>query len=247
MLKKRLIPSLLIKNNKLVKTIEFKNPSYVGDPLNAIRIFNEKEVDEIIVIDIDASIKKNKPNYDLIHNIASECFMPLCYGGGINELDVAKTVFDLGVEKICLQSIVLKNYKIIDEISKIYGSQSVVISIDIKKNFIGKYKLYSRNKNLSINIDWKKHIYNCIEHGAGEFLINSVDKDGTLSGLDLNLIKETKSVCSVPFITIGGVNSIEDAKKGISKGADAIAAGSFFIYHGPHRAVLITYPTNHEL
>ena len=247
MLRKRLIPSLLIKNSKLVKTIKFKNPSYVGDPLNAIRIFNEKEVDEIIVIDIEASINKVKPNYNFIYKISSECFMPLCYGGGIDELDTAKKIFDLGVEKICLQSSVLKSYKIIEEVSKIYGSQSVVISADIKKNILGQYKLFSRNKNLSIKNDWEKHISNCIKHGAGEFLINAVDKDGTLSGLDLNLIKEIKKLSSVPFIIIGGVNSLEDAKKGIDNGADAIAAGSFFVYHGPHRAVLITYPTNHEL
>ena len=247
MLRKRLIPSLLIKNSKLVKTIKFKNPSYVGDPLNAIRIFNEKEVDEIIVIDIEASINKVKPNYNFIYKISSECFMPLCYGGGIDELDTAKKIFDLGVEKICLQSTVLKSYKIIEEISKIYGSQSVVISADIKKNIFGQYKLFSRNKKLSIKINWKKHISNCTNHGAGEFLVNSVDKDGTLSGLDLNLIKEMKRISSVPFIIIGGVNSLEDAKNGIVNGADAIAAGSFFVYHGPHRAVLITYPTNHEL
>ena len=247
MLKKRLIPSLLIKNCKLVKTINFKNPSYVGDPLNVIRIFNEKEVDEIIIIDIDASINKIQPNYDLIYKIASECFMPLSYGGGIDKLETAKKIFDLGVEKICLQSSVLKNYKIIDEISTIYGNQSVIISVDIKKNITGQYKLFSRNKNLLIDINWKEHIKNCISHGAGEFLINSVDKDGTLSGLDLNLIKETKMICNVPFIIMGGVNSLEDAKKGIVNGAHAIGVGSFFIYHGPHRAVLITYPTNHEL
>ena len=203
MIRKRLIPSLLIQNNKLVKTIKFRNPSYVGDPLNAIRIFNEKEVDEIIIIDIDASKNKIKPDYNLIYKISSECFMPLCYGGGIDKLDTAKRIFDLGVEKICLQSAVYKSYKIIDEISKIYGSQSVVISTDIKKNIFGQYKIFSRNKNFSINIDWKEHIINCIAHGAGEFLINSVDKDGTLSGLDLELIKETKSITKVPFIIIG--------------------------------------------
>ena len=242
MLKNRVIPILLIQNKGLIKTIKFKNPSYVGDPINAIKIFNEKEVDELIVLDIDASKKNQEPDYELIEEFASECFMPLTYGGGVNTIEQAKKIFSLGIEKICIQSSALKNLKIVKDLSKKFGSQSTVVSIDIKKNWRGKYSLFSSKLNKVIRQPWIDFVDKAINSGAGEIVLNSVDQDGTLSGIDTNLISIASQKINVPLIITGGVSSLNDIKLAIQNGANAVGAGAFFVYQGKHRAVLITYP-----
>jgi imidazole glycerol-phosphate synthase subunit HisF len=247
MLKNRVIPSLLIKNEGLVKTIKFKKPIYVGDPLNAIKIFNEKEVDELMITDINASKENRNPNYELIEQIASECFMPLTYSGGIKNLDHAKTIFSLGVEKICIQTAAYENVNLISDLAYKYGNQSIMVSIDVKKNWLGKYELYNSSTGKLIGANWKELLVNLVNAGAGEVIVNSVDKDGTLQGPDLELINKASENLDVPLIAIGGISNLADIRNAIKAGASAVAAGSFFVFHGPHRAVIITYPHYNEL
>lgn len=247
MLKHRVIPCLLLQNNGLVKTQKFSHPKYVGDPINAIRIFNEKEVDELIVIDIQASKLGQEPNYQLIEEFAGECFMPLCYGGGIKTVEQAQRLFAAGVEKISLQSSIISDCNLVREITSRFGNQSVVVSIDIKKNLLGQYKLYSSTQGKIISMDWLDFLRQATQAGAGEILLNSVDKDGAMTGMDLQLIATAASVCTVPLIALGGVGSLTDIQSAIKAGASAVAAGSFFVFHGPHRAVLITYPQYTQL
>lgn len=242
MLKSRIIPILLIEDEGLVKTRKFKEPKYVGDPVNTVKIFNTKEVDEIFILDIGASRKRNGPNFQLISEIASECFMPLCYGGGVQSLSDAERLFSLGVEKISIQTAALKDLNLISLISEKFGSQAVVVSVDIKKDFLGRPKLFnSLYKDVS-GKDWMVFIKNAVEAGAGEILLNSVDKDGTLSGPEIDLVKQSASQISVPLTYAGGVRSLDDIKQVVNAGASAVGAGAFFVFNGPHRAVLISYP-----
>lgn len=247
MLKNRIIPCLLLMDDGLVKTRRFSSPQYVGDPINAIRIFNEKEVDEIIVLDIAASRVKRDPNYKLIGEFASECFMPLCYGGGISSIDQAKKLFDLGVEKICLQTAAINNPKLITQIVEIYGSQSVVVSVDIKRSMFGNYKLFSSSAKKNIRKDWLEFIIEVVSAGAGEIVLNAVDRDGLMDGMDLYLINMAASVVPVPIVALGGAGELSDFRKAVDAGASAVAAGAMFVYQKPHRAVLITYPDYREL
>jgi cyclase len=247
MLKHRIIPALLLQNAGLVKTFKFKNPKYVGDPINAIRIFNDKEVDELMVLDILASKEGREPNYNIIERIAGECFMPLCYGGGVRTVEQARRIFSLGVEKICLQSAALSNLQLVNDIATRFGNQSVVISVDIKKDWLGRYQLYRADTAKLISTPWQGFIQQAVEYGAGEVLLNAVDRDGTMSGPDLDLIRQCNENLQVPLIAVGGIGSLEDIKLAVSAGASAVAAGAFFVFHGPHRAVLITYPLYQEL
>lgn len=247
MLQHRVIPVLLLKNNGLVKTTKFKEPKYVGDPINAIKIFNEKEVDELMLLDIQASKEHREPNFALIEQIAGECFMPLAYGGGISTFEQAKRLFSLGIEKVCLQSSAILNPSLITKLAEHYGSQSVVVSVDIKKNWLGKYEVFHASTSKAVALNWKEFVIQVIDAGAGELVLNAVDKDGTLSGPDLELIKAASTLSKVPLVAIGGVSSLLDIKAVIDAGASAVAAGAYFVYHGPHRAVLITYPKQDEL
>lgn len=247
MLKNRVIPSLLLKNNGLVKTKKFKDPVYVGDPINAIKIFNEKEVDELMISDILASKENCEPNYDLIEQIAGECFMPLAYAGGIKRVDQAKRIFSLGVEKICIQTAAYENPRIITDLADRYGSQSIMVSIDIKRNWLGKYEIFSAAKGKAVSGNWINLLIDLVKAGAGEVLINSVDRDGTLLGPDLELIKNASECTDVPLIAVGGISSLSDIKEAFEAGANAVSAGAFFVFHGPHRAVLISYPNYNEL
>lgn len=230
-----------------MKTRRFSNPKYVGDPINAIRIFNEKEVDELVVLDISRSCSGKEPDYPLIESIASECFMPVCYGGGISTVQQAARIFDLGIEKIALQTSALDDLKVVSDIAKRFGSQSVVVSVDIKYNWLGKARLYksSTKKNLSLN--WLDFVNRAVSAGAGELIINSVDRDGCLNGYDISLIGQVARSVSIPVVALGGASKIADFKAAVLGGASAVAAGSMFIFHGPHRGVLITYPTQSEL
>ena len=247
MLAKRLIPVLLIKNRKLIKTVKFKKNIYVGDPINAIKIFNEKEVDELIVLDITANKNKIGPDFQFISEIAKECFIPLTYGGGITSLNQVEQLFNLGIEKVSLNNIIYQNPYFLKELSEYFGSQSIVASIDIKKNWFGKYCLFDskvkRLKNENIN----SLIQKIVKYGAGEILLNSVDMDGSLNGPDLEIVKQYSKDVSVPIIYLGGIKSLDDIKNSFESGANAVAAGSFFIFYGPHKAVLITYPKYNQL
>lgn len=243
----RVIPSLLLKDNGLVKTLKFRQPKYIGDPINAIRIFNEKEVDELLVLDIDASKIKKEPNYKLIEEFASECFMPLAYGGGVSRCEQAAKIFKLGVEKIVIQSAAITDPSIITELSSEFGSQSIVVSIDLKMNIFGKLFLYDAKRKKSISKKWIEFASMAQNAGAGEVLLNVVDKDGTLSGPNLEPVKMISSHLSIPVIGQGGVSSCEDIKSLFSVGASAVAIGAFCVFSGPHRAVLITYPTRDQI
>lgn len=242
MLRHRIIPCLLLLNEGLVKTQQFKNPKYVGDPTNAIRIFNEKEVDELIILDIKASKEGREPNFKLIENLAGECFMPLCYGGGISNIDQVRRLFSIGVEKICVQTAAISNLKLITEIADKFGNQAITVSVDVKKDWLGRYRLHSLTRDFDKKETWIGWMKSAVDAGAGEIILNCVDNDGMMKGLNLDLIKLAAKAINVPLIAIGGVGSISDIREGIDAGASAISAGSFFVFHGPHRAVLITYP-----
>jgi cyclase len=247
MLKHRVIPCLLIMNGGLVKTERFAKPKYVGDPLNAIRIFNEKEVDELMVLDITASPEQREPDYAAIEQFAGECFMPVCYGGGIRTVEQAQRLFALGVEKVCLQTAAVEDASVISRIADRFGSQSVVASVDVKKDWRGRARLYSAARGKVLPEPWLDYTHRTVEAGAGEVLLNAVDRDGLMKGMDLDLIREASAVLSVPLIAVGGVGSLADIKAAVDAGASAVAAGAFFVFHGAHRAVLITYPQCHEL
>lgn len=247
MLKNRVIPFLLIKNGGLVKSRQFQKHRYVGDPINAIKIFNEKEVDELVVLDIDASREKRGPNFQLIEEMAGEAFIPLCYGGGISHPDQARQLFALGIEKVCLQTHALHDLDLINKIATKHGRSSVVMSLDIKRDWLGRQKLYSASAGQNLPENWEDFLKKAVEAGAGEIVINSVDRDGTLEGMDLSLIKKASQLVKVPTIAVGGVGKLEHIKQAIDAGASAVGAGSFFVFHGPHQAVLITYPRYQEL
>lgn len=242
MLEPRIIPCLLIHKGGLVKTFKFKSPKYVGDPLNAVRIFNEKKVDEIMVLDIDASVTNSKPNLKLIENLAAECQMPLCYGGGIKSIESAQEIFQLGVEKISLSSIIFKDISIISQLAKSVGSQSVVITLDVKKNIFGKQKIYINNGKVPVNIGLDECLKIIQEEGAGEIVVNNIDLDGTMTGYDHKLINYLKEKISIPLTVLGGAGAIDDFKD-ILKDHPIIglSAGSFFVFKGKYKAVLISY------
>lgn len=247
MLKHRVIPCLLLKRGGLVKTIRFSGPKYVGDPINAIRIFNEKEVDELIVLDIMASKEGREPDYELIGQFAGECFMPLCYGGGVRTVEQVRRLFALGVEKVCLQTAALEDLSLVSRVAEEFGSQSVAVSVDVKRNWVGRYALYGAAKGTTLSVPWMEFLRRAVEAGAGEIVLNAVDRDGMRQGMDLSLIRQASSAMPIPLVAVGGVGSLADIRAGVDAGASAVAAGSFFIFHGPHRAVLITYPRYQEL
>lgn len=247
MLSKRIIPVLLLKGEGLYKTQKFKDPKYVGDPLNAIKIFNDKEVDEICVLDIEAT-SKQCINFKLIEQMASECFMPLTYGGGISNVDDAARLFSLGVEKIAINSFNFTSLQMIETLSAKYGNQAIIASVDIKNNLFGQPIVYSHNGKTNTGRKPLDFIHHCIQAGAGEILLNSIDRDGMMSGFDIKLIKELSAAISVPLIACGGAGNIEHIKEVFQNtSANAIAAGSMFVFHGKHRAVLISYPKITEI
>ncbi|WP_396157221.1 AglZ/HisF2 family acetamidino modification protein [Flavobacterium sp.] len=247
MLKHRVIPCLLLRNGGLVKTLKFADAKYVGDPINAIRIFNDKEVDELMVLDITASKDKKEPNYELIEQFASECFMPLTYGGGIKTMEQAQRLFNSGIEKICLQTSVLDDLSLVKSLSDKWGSSSILVSIDVKRNWMGQPKLYSAATGKTLDKKWTDYMLEAVKAGAGEIVLNAVDKDGTMKGMDTELINEAAKILSVPLVAVGGAGSLADIKAAVDAGANAVSAGALFVFQGPHRAVLITYPKYNEL
>lgn len=247
MLRPRIIPCLLVKNKGLVKTVKFKDGKYLGDPINAVRIFNEKEADELMVIDIDATYNNNEPDYKMIENLASECRMPLCYGGGIKTLEQAQRIFSLGVEKIAVSSAAIQNPSIVSDIASKVGSQSVVVVLDVKKKMFGGYDMYTHNAKQYININPIDFIIKMEKEGAGEIVINSIDNDGVMKGYDLDLIDKFRNSISLPLTVLGGAGDLVDIAGLIQKyGIIGAAAGSLFVFKGKYKAVLINYPNWEE-
>jgi cyclase len=243
MLRSRIIPCLLVHKNGLVKTVRFNDKTYIGDPINTVKIFNEKEVDELLVLDIDATVIGREPNYNLIEKLANESRMPLCYGGGIKTPQQATRIFNLGVEKIALSSIAIKEPDIVSDLVDMVGSQSVVAVIDVKKNFFGKYEIVTHNGTKSAGVDLYKTINSLIERGVGELVINSVDNDGVMSGYDFKLIDKIYESIKVPLTILGGAGSIDDVLEAVRRyKIIGVSAGSIFVFKGKYKAVLISYP-----
>ena len=241
----RIIPSLLIDNKRLVKTIRFNNPNYLGDPINAVKIFNEKQADELCILDITR--KKGNIDFNFLEDIATEAFMPLSYGGGVNNLEQVKKLFQIGFEKVIINTALYSNTELISQAVDYAGSQSIVASIDYKKTMFGKNLCFSEcgSKNGHITpVEMAKRVE---ELGVGEILLNSIDRDGKMSGYDLAMINNISREVTVPVIACGGAGGLNDIKSVIDAGADAVAAGSIFVYYGAKKAVLINYPSEQEL
>ncbi|MEI8321161.1 MAG: HisA/HisF-related TIM barrel protein [Alphaproteobacteria bacterium] len=240
MLKNRYIPVLQILDRKLVKTIKFVPKRYLGDPLNAIRIFNLKGVNELVITDIGATLTK-KIDFEFLKKLSAQAFVPLTYGGGISSVEDVNKLYQLGFDRILLGSAGILNPKIIDEIARIYGSQSIICSLDVMKTLFGyKIKYHGSRDSVSANsLDF--FIRNFIDHGAGEILLHDINRDGTFKGLDCDLIHNVAQKSSIPVMVCGGASSLIDMDKALSSGASAVAAGSFFSFYGKHKAVLINY------
>ncbi|KQT17895.1 hypothetical protein ASG31_03925 [Chryseobacterium sp. Leaf404] len=247
MIRPRIIPSLLIREKGLVKTVNFKNEKYIGDPLNAVRIFNEKEADEIVIFDIDASVKNTEPDFKLIGKIARQSRMPVCYGGGIKSVITAHKILELGVEKIALSSLFFEDVDAVAEMVRTLGSQSVVLVLDLKKNSEAGYTVFVHNGNVKIEESIISVISRAEKTGVGEIIINSIDRDGTMQGYDQDLLEKVRKATDLPLTFLGGAGSSDDIKKVINKhGNVGIAAGSLFVYCDTKKAVLINYPSQEE-
>lgn len=248
MLNPRIIPVLLVKNGGLTKTVKFKEGKYVGDPINAVKIFNEKEVDELIVLDIDAMVEKREPNYVMIQNLAAECRMPLCYGGGVTKTEQVQKIVSLGVEKVALSSVAISSPDIISQAAKEVGNQSVVVVMDVKKKGIfRRYEIVTHNGRVGTGLDPVEFARKAEELGAGEIVVNSVDYDGMMEGYDMELAAKVRNATTLPMTILGGAGSLNDIKSLVSTfGIIGAAAGSLFVFKGKYRAVLINYPTKTE-
>jgi cyclase len=247
MLRPRVIPCLLLRNKGLVKTVKFNEGKYIGDPINAVKIFNEKEADELIVLDIDATSKGTAPDFVLIEKLAAESRMPLCYGGGIKTIEQAKKIIGLGVEKVAISSEAINNPKLISLIANEIGSQSVVIVLDIKKDFLGKYEVVTHNGSKKTGFLAADFARQAESLGAGEVIINSIDRDGQMQGYDLSLAVKIRESISIPMTVLGGAGSLDDIKELVNNcGVIGAGAGSLFVFKGKYHAVLINYPTRSE-
>lgn len=244
MLRPRITPCLLVHQGGLVKTTKFRSPVYVGDPINAVRIFNEKEADELIVLDIDATVNATDPDFKMIADLAAECRMPLCYGGGIMSVDQAKKIIGLGVEKVALSSAAVCDPNLVRAISDAIGRQSVVVVIDVRKKILGSaYEVFTRNGKTSAKTGALALAKAMEAAGAGEIIFNSIDRDGTMDGYDLALARQLRSAVNVPISILGGAGSLDDIADLIRNvGVVGASAGSLFVFKGQYRAVLINYP-----
>ncbi len=243
MLRPRIIPCLLVSNKGLVKTVNFKDPKYVGDPINAVRIFNEKEADELMIIDIDASRLNKEPDIKSIEYWASECRMPLCYGGGIKTVEQAQTIFSLGVEKIAISSSAINDPTLITRIADRVGKQSVVVVFDVKRKMFGGYEVFTLNGKKPTGKNPVELAIQAVKLGAGEIVINSIDLDGTMKGYDIGLVKSIRDKIRTPLTILGGAGKLEDIGELINNfGIIGSSAGSLFVFKGVYKAVLINYP-----
>jgi cyclase len=247
MLSVRVMPCLLLRNSKLVKTVKFRNPDYIGDPVNAVKIYNDKEVDELIFLDITATTEHKPPSFKTISEIASECFMPMTYGGGVHSLDDMKRIFNLGVEKIAINSYAVENPDFLAKAANLFGNQSIVVSIDAKRKLMGGYEVFTNGGMKGTKLDPAEWALTAEKLGAGEILLTSIDRDGTYEGYDADLISQVANVVSVPIIACGGAGRVEDFRKAVDAGASAVAAGSTVVYQGKGRGVLINFPSQKEL
>tara|TARA_R110002050_G_scaffold54685_11_gene123568 strand:+ start:340 stop:1101 length:762 start_codon:yes stop_codon:yes gene_type:complete len=243
MLRPRIMPCLLLKDGSLVKTTKFKKPLYVGDAVNAIKIFNGKEVDELVLIDIS---KKSIP-FDVIRKITKECFMPLCYGGSIKTLEDMKTLFQLGIEKIIINTLLFENPDLVRKAIELFGSQSIVASVDVKKNFWGVSKVYRHSLKKTIDLSPVEYLTQLEDLGVGEILLYSVDRDGTWDGMDNELINQMSTNTHLPIISCGGVGNIKDVEDGIMNGSSGVAIGSMCVYSKKNMGVLIKFPKQNDV
>ena len=248
MLRSRIIPCLLVHKKGLVKTVNFKDPKYVGDPINAVKIFNEKEVDELIVLDIDATVEGRGPDFGLIKNLAVECRMPFCYGGGVTSVEQAKQIISLGAEKVAISCAAVQNPDILKDIGTAVGVQSVVVVLDVrKKGFFGGYEIVTHNAKKNSGIKLQEFLIRLNEIGIGELVINAVDEDGKMQGFDFKLFDMVRELTDMPMTIMGGAGSTNDLKSAISRYKTiGVAAGSLFVFKGKYRAVLISYPDKNE-
>lgn len=248
MLYPRIIPCLLVKDKGLVKTVNFKNPKYVGDPINAVRIFNEKEVDELMVLDIDATHEKREPDYNMVENLAAECRMPLCYGGGVTTSDQVQRIVQLGVEKVAISTAAIENPDLVIKATECMGNQSVVVVLDVKKSLTcDEYEVWTNNGSKNTGKCPIELALQMEKLGAGEIVINSIDNDGLMKGYDLTLVDKIRASIRVPLTVLGGAGSLHDIGCLIHKyGAIGAAAGSLFVFKGVYKAVLINYPNRME-
>ena len=247
-IKTRVIPVLLLRGDGLVKTVKFKNPTYVGDPINSVRIFNEKEVDELAFLDITATPEKRGPNFELLEDIAGEAFMPMSYGGGIRSFEDARQILSIGFEKVIVNTLAHNNPDEVRKIVSVYGAQSVVVCLDVKKSLLGRPTLYTHSGATAIKTSIDAHLKALEEMDIGEILINVIDRDGTQSGYDLKTLKYVSERVNVPTVACGGANSMDSFVQAVTEaGCSAVAAGAMFVFHGKHRAVLISYPKRADL
>lgn len=243
MLRARVIPSLLLLDDALVKTTKFKNASYIGDPINTVRIFNELEVDELVFLDIAATNDKRRPNLKLLAEIANECFMPLGYGGGLNDFQIVKDIFSIGFEKVVLNSVCYEQPQFITRVAEHYGNQAVVVSVDVKKNIWGNYEVFSHSGKKKEKRDLVEWLVELEQLGAGELLLTSIDKEGTWSGFDVNLIKRATEAVSIPVIAHGGAGNIQHIGEAVKLGhASAVALGSMVVFQQKGMGVLVNFP-----
>ena len=248
MLRSRIIPCLLVHKGGLVKTTKFRDPKYVGDPINAVKIFNEKEADELIVLDIDASVEGREPDYAMIEHLAYECRMPFCYGGGIKTAEQALRIIKLGVEKVALSSAAIETPEVLQEIAKTAGQQSVVAVIDVKRTLFGSYEIFTHNGKRKIKAELSELLASLQNLGVGEIVINSIDRDGTMKGYDAALVQRVRDAVDVPITVLGGAGSLDDLRNLVSSyKVIGASAGSLFVFKGPYRAVLINYPRPNEI
>jgi cyclase len=237
----------LVHKKGLVKTVQFKDAKYVGDPINAVKIFNEKEVDELIVLDIDATVEERGPDFDLIKNLAIECRMPFCYGGGVTTVEEAKKIIKLGAEKVAISSAAVNDFDILEKIGKAVGIQSVVVVLDIRKKLLGGYEIFINNGKKATGIKVKDFIQKLNQVGVGEIVINSIEHDGKMNGYDIQLIDLARQATDIPLTVLGGAGSYEDIKSIISRYKPiGVSAGSLFVFKGKYKAVLISYPNKQE-
>jgi cyclase len=248
MLMTRVMPCLLLKNGALVKTVKFKDPGYIGDPINAIRIFNEKEVDELIFLDITATIEKREPPYKILSEIASECFMPVTYGGGVQDVETIRQILSLGIEKVAINSHAVTRPDFVRAAADKFGSSTIVISIDVRRNLFGRNEVYIHGGRKGTGLDPVELAVRMEKLGAGEILLNSIDQDGTQEGYNIKLIKSVTNAVGIPVIACGGAGKIDDFRAAVKDGgASACATGSMVVYYGRNRAVLITFPDRDKL
>ena len=248
MIKPRVIPALLLKGQGLVKTVKFKEPKYLGDPINIVRIFNDKEVDELVLLDITATPEKRGPQFDLLKNIASEAFIPLAYGGGIRSMDDVKKLLSIGIEKLIMNTSAMETPSLVREVADHAGSQAAVVSMDVKKGLLSKYEVFTHCGQKKTGLDPVKHAVEMERMGVGEIIINSINRDGTMQGYDIDLVRKVADAVRVPVVACGGAGNLSHVSEVIKQGhASAAAAGSIFVFQGPLRGVLISYPTPKEL